>query len=497
MAAKVLGHKNMDDELASIKEPIFVNDLPLETEEDRQFLKQLAINQYDSDDVVSATPACRCGETRGAHRINKLCGNCMTKVTKPNSGKIESMLWVAAPRPIGLLPTNLLWVFCADALKANYFDGLSWICDPFAITPDTRAPKKALDIVKRFTALGIPRGMRSFIDNFDLILMKVIAPKITDLNKRKELVSFCEMYRNQIFARATPIPNKMAMVIEETGVAKYYDETIDSAVEAAYTAAATAGDEDLRRLESRFTKVVASMAKFCNDSVNLILLKKKGFLRRVCYGLRVKFAFRNVVTSQNGRHDYRGIGVPYHQLVSCLDPFIRDRLVKQHGMSMREATEYVMLHQKDCDPLLWGILEDMIDETPPEQYPNPAMEGVPTPLTTKPYSTGRGIGVIGTRFPSLDRGSSQQLFIKYITRSTVEISVLVLKAPNCDFDGDQLSFSIVMDNDLLDDGGFERFQPHYNIHDTGKPFNIRGIIGLPDVTVGNIAARLESEELVI
>ena len=69
-----------------------------------------------------------------------------------------------------------------------------------------------------------------------------------------------------------------------------------------------------------------------------------------------------------------------------------------------------------------------------------------------------------------------------------------LKTP---FDGDQLSFALILDNDQLDDGGAERFAPHYNIHDTGRPFTIRYITSLPDVVISNISNRIESEEWVI
>lgn len=63
--------------------------------------------------------------------------------------------------------------------------------------------------------------------------------------------------------------------------------------------------------------------------------------------------------------------------------------------------------------------------------------------------------------------------------------------------GDQLSFTIILDNNLVENGGFENFQSHFGIHDTGNPFNIRYVVDLPDVTVGNIASRFEKEVLVI
>jgi hypothetical protein len=435
MTATVLVHKNMDQELASLERPPeFVNNMSLETEDDRQFLKGLMLNYYDSPDVMSSTPRCHCGTTRGQHMLNRYCGHCGHPVKKPNGQKIESTLWIAAPKPIGLLPTNLLWIYVQDVLKGNHWDGLAWICDPYYADPDTRNGKKPADIVRRYYSLGITRGLKTFIECFDLILEKVILPSVQERHRRTDLYQFCKTYRHQLFAQATPIPNKIAMVIEENGQGKFYDDTIDSAIEAAFTAAETFGEENIRKLESRFTKVLCAMATFCRNAVKDILLRKKGFLRRACYGLRLKFAFRSVVTSQHGPHDYRGVGVPYRDMVTVFEPFLRKRLIEQHGMTFRQSMEYIQTHQKDCDPLLWRILEEFIAETPPDLHPNPAVKGLKPKFRYYQGEYGRGIGCFGVRFPSLDRGSNQQLFIQYITEDTIEVSVLILRAWNCDFD---------------------------------------------------------------
>jgi hypothetical protein len=45
---------------------------------------------------------------------------------------------------------------------------------------------------------------------------------------------------------------------------------------------------------------------------------------------------------------------------------------------------------------------------------------------------GRGIGTTGIRYPSLDRGSNQQLFIIGLTKETIEVSTIILRSWNAD-----------------------------------------------------------------
>lgn len=429
--AKVLSVKSMDKELSNLSQPpLFVNDMSLETEEERQFLRTLSVNSYKTTDVASTIPRCLCGYTTKAHRLGRTCAKCGFEVRHPNKGEIESALWVRAPEPIGKLPSNVMWIFCESALKSNTFSGLAWITDPYYPMPEHRAGLKAKKIIDRFKALGIPRGMRSFYDNFSLIAVEVILKMIPDTNRRADLQKFFEFYRDQLFVDALPLPAKIAMVVEETSVGKYYDKTIDAAIEAVYTAAETSEERNLPRLESRFTKVLSNLSKFSQDSIMNILLKKKGFLRRACYGMRMKMAFRNVITSQHDAHDYRGMGVPYHQVLTVMAPFVRRRLITHYGMTYTQAYDYVERHQKDCDPLLWRILEDFIDESPEDT--NPPCPNIPCKLKTRSKRRGRGIAITGVRFPSLDRGSTEPFFIQYLTRDTVEISVLCLNAKNAD-----------------------------------------------------------------
>lgn len=431
--AKVLTHLNLSAVLAAQqRRPIFVNDMSLVTDQDREALRQLALTNYTTTDVVSTVPTCRCGSTAGTHRVNLICGICGTPVEKAHLTKIEPDIWIKAPKEIGLLPTPLFWLFCSQPMSVRGFNGLEWLCNHNYPTPDTKSSPKAQRMVKIFETLGIPRGLKSFIQNLDLIMDRLILPNIPDKIKRQELLEFVSYYRDSIFTPVLPIPAKIAMVVEQTSVGKYYDNTIDSAMEACFTAADTAGEDNLKKLESRFTTVVSKLSEFVENAVKDILLKKQGFLRRVCYGMRIMFAFRGVITSLHEPHDYRGIKVPYHQLLTCMTPFVIKRLIRDHGFNYRTAYNYIMEHQKDNDDLLWFILESFINETPPDLVPNKAAENLPSTLKFFEKRTGRGIGATGTRYPSLDRGSTQQFFIVGLTKETIELSVVVLRGFNAD-----------------------------------------------------------------
>jgi hypothetical protein len=64
--------------------------------------------------------------------------------------------------------------------------------------------------------------------------------------------------------------------------------------------------------------------------------------------------------------------------------------------------------------------------------PNKAAENLPSTLKFFEKRTGRGIGTTGIRYPSLDRGSNQQLFIIGLTKETIEVSTIILRSWNAD-----------------------------------------------------------------
>lgn len=495
----VFKHMSLEDELLSLEEePVFVNELPLDTEEQQRFLESLTVTTYSSSDVILTTPHCQCKKHIGGHKVGVKCEVCNFVVTSPILREIKADLWIAAPAPIGFLFTPLSWIMFSKPLTSRQFNGLAWMCNPRMPTPDEsgRQNSKVAMIIKQFNALGIPRGIKSVIENFDVILHQVILKNIVQMNKKTELMLFCEKYRASIFTRVLPLPSKVAMIVEKTSVGNYYDKTMDLAAEAAFAAADTASEQNLEKLESRFTSVMTNLGNYYVEAVVNILTAKKGWLRRVVYGNRLNFSYRDIITSYHEPHEYDTIKIPYHQLLSVMQPFVVKELIKEHGFNIRDAYDYVLDHAKDRDPFLWAILEKFIDDTPPldPALVSPVERDLPSTLTTRERK-GRGIVTTLTRFPSLDRGSTQTLRIVGMTEHDIQISVIAIRGPNADFDGDMMTGVIIHDLNVAEN--FDLMSPHYNIHSTADPGKLRHIMNLPAPTVQNISNFIESEVMVI
>lgn len=227
--------------------PIIVNNLSTDTIEDERFLESLTVTTCSTTDLLENKPSCLCQKYNQTHHVGIRCEVCNTVVSSPILREIKSDLWIAAPKEIEYLFMPLAWVMLSKPLTHRKWNGLEWMCNPHKPTPEvsTRAGCKTSRIVTAFRALGIPRGLRSVIANFDVILEKIILKNMTNVQRRMELSMFVQKYRTAIFTRVIPLPNKVAMVIEETSVGTYYDQTIDSAVEAAYTAAGVANEKTL------------------------------------------------------------------------------------------------------------------------------------------------------------------------------------------------------------------------------------------------------------
>jgi hypothetical protein len=495
----VFVHKNVEESMKAMDtKPIIVNDLPLDTEEDVRFLESLTVTQHDTTDMIASRPTCLCKTHHGGHKVGFRCPKCGHVVSSPLLREIQADLWIAAPQEIGYLFSPLAWIMLSKPLTTRQFNGLAWMCNPFQPTPElnARATCKQSKVIKQFQSLGLKRGLKNVLDNFDMIFNQIILKSVANYQKRIELQSFVQKYRGAIFTRVIPLPSKVSMIVEKTPVGNYYDKTIDSAIEAAFTAAATSQETNISKLESRFTTVMSQLGNYYNDVVTNVLSSKKGWLRRVVYGNRLNFSYRNIITSRHEPHEYDTLLVPYHQLLTCLEFVVVRKLIKEHNFSHRQAYAYVNEHAKDKDPLIWSILEEIIDDTPALDAAkvSPVENELPSTLKTR-QRTGRGLVTTLTRFPSLDRGSTQWFRIVGISDSDIQISILCVKGPNADFDGDQMNGELILDIDVANQ--FEYLAPHYNLHSTAEPGKLRHIADFPDPTVQTIANFIDSEEMVI
>lgn len=491
----VFVHEDMNNHYEEVEDnSIILNELPLETEDDKRYLESLIVTKFDTTDVVANRPSCRCGKESHSHKIGMKCGVCNHYVVSPLLQKIESHLWIAAPEQIGSFFSPLAWIMFSKPITSRKFNVLEWMCNPNLAAPGNLRGKP-YRVIEQFRDLGIPRGLVSILKNFDLVFNSVIL-KNCSVPKRQELIAFYRTYQNAIFTRVLPIPSKVVMILEQTSVGTYYDQTINNAIDAAFTAAGSATERDVRKLEARFTSVMQHLGDFYKEVVANVLSSKKGWLRRVLYGNRLNMSYRNIITSRHEPHEYETLIVPYHQLLTCLSFIVKGKLIREYNFSHRDAYDYILDHQKDNDPFLWGILEELIDSTPPlpPERISAVEANLPSTLTTRERK-GRGIVTTLTRYPSLSRLSTQYFRIVGMSKCDIKFSVLAVKGPNADFDGDQMTGEIILDLETAE--LFERLAPHYGLHNTADPGALSHIADMPAPTIQAIANFINDEEITL
>lgn len=91
--------------------------------------------------------------------------------------------------------------------------------------------------------------------------------------------------------------------------------------------------------------------------------------------------------------------------------------------------------------------------------------------------------------PSLLQGSAQTVKISKVKTNvndkTVSMSILIVRAPNADFDGDAINFSIAIDNEMA--RHWESLAPHKNIFVLNSPREMSGNHSLPKPVVSTIS----------
>lgn len=97
--------------------------------------------------------------------------------------------------------------------------------------------------------------------------------------------------------------------------------------------------------------------------------------------------------------------------------------------------------------------------------------------------------------PSLLQGSAQTVYINKVKNNvhdkTVSMSILIVKAPNADFDGDALNFSIAIDNEMAKH--IDSLEPHNNVFVLSSPREMSGNHAIPKPVISTIAKFLATE----
>lgn len=450
------------------KNAIVVNDLDPTLESDREKLESRIITKYDTQ-TFSIIPQCNCGYYKNEFKVNEICPICGTPVKSHTDRPIEPEVWIRVPDGVEYFISPSALIKITNAFITKRFDPIRFMLDRGYSVSNMRINP----LFQSLSKSGIERGPNSFYHNFDAIIERLSISDVYKGSIQYRIQSFLLWLnsikdRNLIFCKHLPIPNKISSVIEKTAVGNYaFDKSFSNYMEAVNTIKSLKTQIEVPSLRVRENKAVKAMYQlkshyeyvFRND-----LSLKHGWFRKHIFGCRTPFSARCVITSITEPHDYDELHLPYAASLVLLEPSIKNVLLKQ-GSTAIDIDRRLNRAKSTFDRGLYDIMNKLIEYSP-----------YTTMLSSKP-----GLPCDFQRNPSLKRGSAQFLLITKIKDNLLDnsigISVLILKSPNADFDGDQMNLTLLTDRYQV--ASFSNLAPHNYFLDLSRYYCVSNVVKLP------------------
>lgn len=445
----------------------FANDYNTSNTESKEDFKRALYSHFDNVDAIDVSASCDCGHLDDAYDLGVVCEACNTPVVSTASQPIVPSMWLRSPQGVKSMISPELLIMLMGHMHGKEFNFLAYFMDTtYQFDANAISSRETDRKVKRLLQANIPRGLNYFIDNFDAIIKFCMDCGIIGTGKH-EFYEFLVQNKHALFPQAIPVPTKLCFVVESTTSGSYIDKPIGPAIDAALTMGGIQHSPIPLKpitVQNRTAKALLLMATFHENYNKQRIAQKPGLVRRHVLGGRLNFTARAVITSISAPHRYDEIHIPWGVACQLFKYHIMNKL-KAQGMTTMESLDFLYSNVLQYNERLDLIFKELIAEA-------------------------REIGPACTfhRNPTLQRGSTQQFFITKIktdmTDNSISMSVLCLKAPNADFDGDQLNLTLMPDNYLTDATG--RIAPHTWVLSIDEPHEISGNLELQGPVVETI-----------
>jgi hypothetical protein len=468
---------DFDAEFAKLSyEPVLVNDFDTSIAEQKEEFERHLYSHYKDSESIEDSASCDCRHTKTVQLLGVVCELCGTPVVSTTDRPIVPSMWIAAPDGVKGLVSPEVWIMLETALSVKEFNFLEFLTNTtYRYDLDHITSKETRRKLDRLLAKNFPRGLNNFITNFDEIVEFLFSANIIDTNKN-DLYQFIQRNKHLFFPKYLPIPSKICFVVESTTSGVYIDKPIAAAIDAALTIVSirsTAYALKPAVVQNRVVKSLKSLALFHEVYDRTRLARKPGLFRRHVFGSRLHFTARGVITSISDPHEYDELHVPWGIATQLLKYHLVNKLMKR-GRTASEALAFVYSHVLRYNEELDEIFKELIAEAPE-----------------------KGIAVTLHRNPTLQRGSTQLFYVTRIkprvSDNTIGMSVICLRAPNADFDGDQLNMTLILDNELTN--AMKRLAPHLWVMSLEEPHEISGNLELQGPVVETVVNWLHEDYL--
>lgn len=399
----------MDDDLEALfqqvkDKAIVLNDIPYETEEDRNNFDRLIMTTYENTNVLSSIPRCACPEPKlmGMVKLGQYCPSCKTTVQMPAENDIIHDVWLRAPEGVVGFISPKIWIELSSVLSPGTFNLLEWICDPTMRLPDNHPRPTDRMRVAVMERVGFPRGVNGLANNLEWFID--LLPQLS-IRHCEQIQRSLRRNKDIMFSKHIPMPTRVMMVLEKTNRGTYAQLPISAAADSARTIAGLnkeLGAVSIRQLEKLTTKVMKNMGDYYINMDESVVGKKKAWLRGHVLRSRNNFCWRGVITSNVNPHYYRALEIPWEIGAEIFKWHLVNFLTKKKGFTITAAYALVESHARMYHKLLDEGFHYIIDNVHQDDKTIPE-------LSSKVRT--QGFPCLFQRNPSLPRSSMQECLI--------------------------------------------------------------------------------------
>jgi hypothetical protein len=447
-----------------------LNDLEGVTKQDRERIEQLTTSVFNQTDIFSNEPHCECEATTGGYNLGIICPRCHTPVQEQFSKELVPRVWLRNPHGVAWLINPVVWNMLSLKFTISGFNLIEWLCNTDYVAPGSTP----LEVTEEVKALGIQRGYNFFVNNFDHIIDALYSLKKFSKTRGDHLQKLITEQRECVFSTHLPLPNKALLIKEDTNVGKFMDNmllSILNAIQMIRSIDTKTVTFSVRQKENRTVKTLVELSAFYYESYHQLFARKPGLIRRHICGTRGHWTSRAVISSNTGPHHYDELWLSWGQAVTIFSIHLKNKLFKM-GYTPNESAALLYHYTNVYNPLIDNLLQELIAETP----------------------NGRGFSGIFVRNPSLSRASTERMRITQIKKDpndqTTSLSILSVKGYNADFDGDQMSLQLMLDNHMS--RAAEALAPHKNILDPNQPRNLTNVAEIPKPVASTISSWMDT-----
>lgn len=470
--------------------PIYLNDLDLKLEEDRELLGRLTRMEFTGNSFETIAK-CSCGHLRGNFRIREdrpqICEICGDPPEKFLNRGDNTKLWMRAPEGVD----RFVNIGFLSTFFSNIAIGSPKVCVPWyfldkSYRRDVDKGRNMTNVTLKnmFNALGITEfNINTFYRNADALMEYILVGDgrrhFKDTKEGPAYMEVWEKYKHIAFPYYMKMPNRYSTILEKTGkdtfsfsyqpiTAAMYVTMIDTMKSNLCHKLTT---QELQKNADTIGQTLVQLAEQYRKVNNpKALFEKHGLNRKHCGSGSLPFTGRSIITSQTGIIDPDRLIVPWKMAISMLEIHIKSFLYRR-GHTPYMALQRIKQAAYQIDPLIDEFFQDMEDNCKAliQSGRNPSIEYLS--LHTYKFGVNRDL-----------------------EDESIKLPILGTKQQNADFDGDNEYVVVLVDNESKAKayGGWG----HHQTLDRNNPFKVGDYAGQTATNLMNLNTLMHTHAII-